>query len=258
MSYLQQARAKRNLTQAEVSRRTGISRPQLQRLEAGQVVASSEQAEALRQLYGIPVLEANNVIDFSEMRRRAAINPYLPDPIDPQPWKTAREAWARKVKLAPEIWDWMSQFLPADSARECFGLGQCAAAEAKPFLGNPHQWGFNLRVVVDRHGKLLGARVLPGLSYSKDDIDLVIWPQVCLRIDDRHCYRVDGLVFFRKGRRRLWLILEFDGEGHNYSGDAYRSVKIGIPEIRITGEEIKLGQTFALLLQRAEEAMSAQ
>jgi len=242
---LQQTREKRGWTQLQVTHRTGISPPQLQRLEAGQIIAFPEQAEALRQLYGIAVLEAQNLTDSSEIRRRSGINPYRLEAGDPQPWKTARADWARKTKLAPEIWDWMSQFLPADSARECSGLAQCAAAEAKPSLGNPHQWGFDLRAVVDRQGKLLGARVLPGPSYSKDDVDLVIWPQVCLRIDDRH---------FRKGRKRLWLILEFDGEGHNFNRDAYRSIKIGLPEIRITGEEIKRGQTFALLLQRAEEA----
>lgn len=257
MSYLQQARDERELTQTEVSLRTGISRTQLQRLEAGQVVASPEQAAALRQLYGIELLESKHVVEGSEIRRRAGLNPYLLNHVDPQPWKTARATWGGKAKLTSEVWNWLSQFLPADSARECFGLVQCALAGAKPFLGNPHQWGFDRLVVVDRQGKLLGARVLPGLCYSKDDVDLVIWPQVCLRIDDRHCYRVDGLIFFRKGRKRYWLTLEFDCEGHNFNRDAYRKVKIGMPEIRITGEDIKLRQVFPLLLKRAQEAVSS-
>lgn len=257
MSYLQQARNNRKLTQTEVSQRTGISRTQLQRLETGQVLASPEQAKALRQLYGIEVLESTHLVESSEIRRRAGLNPYVLDSVDPRPWKTARATWGGKAKLPSGVWDWLSQFLPADSAKECFGLVQCAVAGAKPFLGNPHQWGFDRLVVVDRKGKLLGAQALPGLCYSKHEVDIVLWPQVCLRIDERHCYRVDGLVFFRQGRKRYWLILEFDCEGHNFNRDAYRSVKIGMPEIRITGEEIKLRQVFPLLLKRAEEAVSS-
>ncbi len=254
MSKIQKARDERGMSQIEVSRRTGISRPQLQRLEAGLVLATPEQARALRELLGVVVLESKNVIDFSEVRRRAGIHPYALDPVNPLPWKTAWESWGT-LGLSSEVRDWMSEFLPADSARECSGLGQCAAAGAQPFLGNPHQWGFDGHVVVDRQGRLLGARVLPGLCYSKDDVDMVLWPQVCLRIDDRHCYRVDGLMFYRHARKRCWPILEFDCEGHDFRRDAYRSVKIGLPEVRITGAEIKARQTFALLLQRAEESM---
>ena len=259
MSYLQKARELRKKTQDEISSLTRVSRQQLQRLEAGEIVASAEQAEALRQFFGMAILEAKQVLDFSEMRRRSGIRPFVLDPVDPQPWKTARANWGGAKSGVPvDIWDWMSQFLPADSARECSGWVQCAAAGFKPFLGNPHQWGFDQLVVVDRQGRLLGARVLPGLCYSQDDMDIVIWPQVCLRVDDRHCYRVDGLMFFRKGRKRLWSTLEYDCEGHNYNRDAYRSAKIGLLEVRITSEEMKSGQVFALLVQRAGEALAAQ
>ncbi|MBN9417391.1 MAG: hypothetical protein J0I12_18230 [Candidatus Eremiobacteraeota bacterium] len=159
--------------------------------------------------------------------------------------------------LARDAWEWMREFLPADSACECRAWCQCAAAGAKPFLGNPHQWGFDLHPVVDRQNRLLGARVLPGLCYSKGEVDVMIWPQVCLRVDDRHCYRVDGLVFFRCGRQRYWLVLEFDGDGHNYRSDVYRMAKIGLPEVRISGEEIREGKTFSLLLERAGRALLA-
>ena len=259
MSYLQKARDLRGKTQNEISSLTRVSRQQLQRLEAGEIVASAEQADALRQFFDIAVLETKHVLDFSEMRRRSGIRPFLLDPVDPQPWKTARSNWGGgKSGVSLEVWDWMSQFLPADSARECSGWVQLAAVGFKPFLGNPHQWGFDRLVVVDRQGRLLGARMLAGLSYSEGDVDIVIWPQVCLRVDDRHCYRVDGLMFFRKGRKRLWSVLEYDCEGHNYNRDAYRTVKIGLPEVRITGEELKSGRVFELLMRRAEEALAAQ
>ncbi|MBN9420578.1 MAG: helix-turn-helix transcriptional regulator [Candidatus Eremiobacteraeota bacterium] len=253
MSYLQKTREERDKSQNEVSAETGVSRQQLHRLESGEVVASAEQAEALRKFLGIPILESKHVVDFSEMRRRSGIRPFLLDKVDPQPWKTARSNW--KLRVSAEVLDWMSQFLPADSARECYGLDQCVEAGAQPFVGNPHQWGFDALAVVDRLGKLLGARVLPGLAYSEKELDIVLWPQVCLRVDDRHVYRVDALMFFRYGRKRFWLIVEFDCEGHDSRRDAYRSGKIGLPEVRINGEEVRLRKVFSLLVERAKAAV---
>lgn len=223
----------------------------MQRLEAGQILASPQQARALRRYYGTPVLEAKQLVDVSEVRRRAGLTPYLLESVNPLPWNTA---WNKALKVPTEVWEWMREFIPADSACECNGWCQCVAAGAQPFLGNPHQWGFDRHPVVDRQGRLLGARVLPGLGYSQGEIDIVLWPQVCLRVDDRHCYRVDGLVFFRNGRNRCWLVLEFDGGGHDFRRDAYRLARLALPEVRILGAEIKAGQTFQLLLERARQA----
>lgn len=193
MSYLRKIRDTRNKSQLEAVRESGVSRTVFQRLEAGQLLASPEQAKALRSYYGTPVLEAQQLVEASEVRRRAGTTPYLIESVNPLPWNTA---WNGAPKIPREIWEWMREFLSADSACECNGWCQCVAAGARPFLGNPHQWGFDRHAVVDRQGRLLGARVLPGLSYTQAEVDLVLWPQVCLRVDDRHTYRVDGLVFF--------------------------------------------------------------
>ena len=257
MSNLQRAREKRNKTQIIASSESHISRATLQRLEAGQLLASTEQAKLLRDYYKVPVLEARQVIEQSEVRKIAGLAPYVLDPVNPGPWNVAWDSWGKSLNLARDVWEWMREFVQADSACECRGWCQCAAAGAKPFLGNPHQWGFDLHAVVDRQLRLLGARLLPGLFYSEGEIDLAIWPQVCLRVNDRHCYRVDGLVFFRYGRHRYWLILEFDGDGHNFTSDKYRNAKIGLPEVRINAAEIREGKTFSLLLERARVLSAA-
>lgn len=249
MNYLKQARRLRKLSQSEVCKIVGISRAQLYRLESGQqVVAAPEVAKALRDLLGIAVLEARQVLPVGD---RADICPFDLESVNPLPWRVAWTSWG-SLGIAARVREWMSQFLPADSACECSALSQLVAAGAEPLLGSPHQWGFDLHPVVDGHGRLLGARVLAGLSYQRPGLQVALWPQVRLRVDDRHCYRVDALMDFRLGRLRRWLVLEFDGEGHQSSGDTYRSNKLGLPEVRISGREIRQNQTLARLLQRAE------
>jgi hypothetical protein len=257
MSYLRRAREKRNKSPISAASESKVSRAVLQRLEAGQLLASPEQAELLRDYYRMPVLEARHFIEPSEVRRITSVAPFVVDPVNPVPWNVAWESWGRSMKLDLEVWEWMREFLPADSACECRGWCQCVVAGARPFLGNPHQWGFDSHALVDRQSRLLGPRVLPGLCYREGELDVAVWPQVCVRVDDRHCYRVDGLVFFRRGRQRYWLILEFDGDGHNFKSDAYRLTKIGLPEVRISGAEVREGRTFPLLLERAAQGLLA-
>ncbi|MBX3170699.1 MAG: hypothetical protein KF760_25060 [Candidatus Eremiobacteraeota bacterium] len=152
----------------------------------------------------------------------------------------------------------MSHFLPAESSHECYALLQAAVAGAEEFLGNPHEWGFDLHPITNRSGRLLAERMLPGLIFRGDQEDVILWPQVTMRIDSKHAFRLDCLMLYRKGKKVYWLAVEFDGSGHNSSRDPYRSEKLGMLEVRITGQEIRQGKVFAILRERAEEQIRLQ
>ena len=200
------------------------------------------------------VLCNDHLLDDRDLREQSGVRPFDLERVNPDNWRAAMRYWGsslRKLNIGRDTWDWMSTFLPSDSTRECYGLGQVALAGAVPAVGNPHQWGFDLHVVVDRFGKLLGARMLPGLAYTGPDGYFVFWPQVSLRTA-KTTFRLDGLMFYRRGSERYWLVVEFDAEGHNFVKDPYRTAQLGMLEVRISGEEIRQKKTFALLTERAE------
>lgn len=254
MSYLKQAREKLGLTQTAAATRLGIGRQALNRLEMGRAVATPAQACSLRELYGVAVLSTDDVEAGRRLLDRAGVRAYELEPVNPEPWRAAWKYWGGRMRVEPEVWQWLSQFMPADSSHECYGWGQFAARGARPMLGNPVQWGFDQHVLVDRLGNLLGARLLPALSFQSEDVDFVLWPQVWVCTGD-HTFCLDGLVFFRVGDRRYWLVLELDGKGHNGSGDAFRRAQLQMMEVRISGDEIRAGRAFELFLERAAEAI---
>jgi len=260
MSYLLKTRENANLKQAQAAGQLGMSRQFLARLEQGQSLPTSEQAEALRKLYGVPILESAQLLDQWGRRRQSALSPYDLDLVDPTPWKSAYQdhgVTLEAMGLDPAIWQWMSSFLPADVARECFALGQVATLGMKPMLGNPNFWDFLDHVVVDALGRLPGSRVFPGLLYESGKKEMWLWPQVRLRIDARHWFRLDGLVAYRMGPRRFWSVLEWDGAGRDAKRDAFRRARLGMLEVRITGQEISALRVKELLFERIEAAIAA-
>ncbi len=260
MSYLIKVREAAGLSQLDAARQLGVSRQFLARLEQGHALPSREQAAALRGFYGVPVLEADCLLDRGERRLRARLSPYALLPVDPTPWRTAWQDYGYTLQamgLDPDVWRWMSHFLPADSARECYSLGQVAALGARPMLGNPNHWDFLDHVVVDHLGMLPGARLFPGLLYTCADTELWLWPQTRLRIDARSWFRLDGLLSYRKGSRGYWFDYEVDAKGHDFRGDSYRAERLGLLEVRLTGEEVGSGKAAQLLLERIEARISA-
>ena len=260
MSYLLNVREKAELNQANAARQLGVSRQLLARWEQGQCLPSKDQAEALRRFYGVPILESAHCLDQWERRRSAGLSPFALDLVDPTPWQSAyadHGITLQAMGLDLAIWEWMSNFLPADVARESFALGQVAALGMKPMMGNPNTWDFLDYVVVDTLGRLPGCRLFPGLSYESDDKELWLWPQARLRIDSKFWFRLDALVAYRRGSRRFWLDLEWDGAGREPGRDAFRSARLGLLEVRITGDEIRELRAAPLLLERIEAAIAA-
>lgn len=258
MRYLKKRREELQWTQTEVALRCGMSRQHLNRLEAGRALASREQARLLRDLLGVPVLCADDLVGEREMRDLSGAAPYDLEALSPALWKAGWEFWGEhlvRMGIDRELWDWMSAFLAVDSSLECYALGQLVAEGARSFLGNPNQWGFDAHVVVDRLGRLLGERMLPGLIYRDKQRTFVFWPQVSLRTS-LGTFRLDGLMFHRGPAGRHWLASEFDGRGHDPRGDEKRAGKLVMLEVRINGDEIRQRRTLPLLLERAEAAIA--
>ncbi len=261
MSYITIARDKKNKTVTQASAVLGCSRQYLSRLEQGKALATPEQARAIRDYLGVPVLEARHVSKFADLQREVGLRPFEVEQVNPDPWRAAYSCWGRSLSeagLSLSKFDWMSHFLPGESSHECYALLQLALAGWQEFLGNPHEWGFDLNPITDRSGRLLAKRLLPGLIYRGEEEDCILWPQVTMRIDSRHAFRLDGLMLYRKSGKVYWPAVELDGGGHDARKDPYRSEKLGMLEVRISGAEIRQGKVFELLLERAAEAVRLQ
>lgn len=254
MSYLKAIREAVGWTQSEAAQKIGMNRQYLIRLEQGRALPTAAQAMRMALCYGAPVSCDAMMVSGRRLCDRADSRPYRLEVVNVEPWRTAQKFWGgrlAKKKLDPLVWEWMCHHLCGESSHECYFWGQVQCAGAQPFLGNPLMWGFDEHVLVDRLGKLLGVRILPGLVCIQGDLELIFWPQVSLRTE-KHTFRADALVFVRKGKRRFWMILEIDGPGHSATGDAYRSQQLQMLEVRLSGEEVRQGQAFGLLMERIE------
>lgn len=249
MKYLQTRRVELGLSQLEVARSARMSRSQYQRIETGHLLASAEQASALEAVLSVPVLSEKHLIRAGDRRDMSRAPLFRAEDRSRATWMQASRLWGLHG-VDPTVWTQMSLFFETGSARECSGLTQIAAGGASLRLDSPLLWGFDRHVPVDQHDRFLGAAHLPCLFYEQEKITFALWPQMRLRPADI-TWCLDGLLFFRRGAQRRWLDLEFDGGGHDPRNDLYRAYQLQLPEVRITGEEIKAGEVFRLLLERA-------
>lgn len=251
MNWLQQARDEKNLKQGQLAEKTGISRQRLCKIEKGTVLPTRAQSEALARelgLGGVPCSE--DLLLDRHTQTLPKHRAYEFEAHNQERWKVALKAWAmriRSLKLNPRTLGQMRLLLRVDSAIEALYWMLLAAAGATVFVANPHAMGFRLHPIVDSQGFCLGERCLPGLYLQKGNRKIWIWPQVNLRPRDI-TYRVDALVLSVEGETRRWLILELDGQGHNFARDAFRRDQLGMSEIRLNEREIKEGDPLQALL----------
>lgn len=247
MNYLKQARKDLSHSQQFVAQAAGMSRSHYQRIEQGWVAASPAQALALQAVLGIPVFSSDQLLTQNERRDLSCASLFEVENMSRSTWLHASKLWGT-FGLAPEVWSQLSTFFHTDSARECSALAQVASG-SQVRIDSPLLWGFK-GIIVDRHDQFLGAARLPCLFYRRGKVAFVLWPQIRLRPGDV-TWRVDGLLFFRDPTRRGWLIVEFDGDGHDARLDLFRASQLRLPEVRITGKEIGARRTLQLLLDRA-------
>lgn len=251
MNWLHIARTQRNLSQAELARRTNIGQPRLSRIEKGLVLPTPEQSLALAKELGVDGFPCS--ADLIEEKKLAGLGrPFELESYNQERWRIALKTWAFRIQrlpINPRLLALMRQFFRVDSALEALAWLLLAAAGARFFLGNPYRWGYRGHTITDSQGQCLGERHLPGLYYQDQQNELWIWPQLNLRPQEIN-HRPDGLVLYNS----RWLRLEMDGDGHDPAKDAFRDKQLNMPTIRLTEKEIKTAPNLLeLILKRASE-----
>jgi hypothetical protein len=244
MNYLKLRRIALNLSQITTCHHGLISRAGYQRLEAGCTTATPEQAAALQELLGVPVLTDRHLINGRQRRELCAFEPLRLERVNPEPWKRARRFWGWQGADEPAR-DFLSNFVHADSATECKFHLACVRGGAQLKVDSPLFWGFNKHLLLDLRGASLGVCHWPCLLYKDEHITLCYWPQLTLK-SETAVYRIDGLLYCNG----QWFILELDGTGHDPTFNETRAKILGLQEIRFTSQELLKTDCFRLLLER--------
>lgn len=251
MNWLQQAREDKNLKQGQLAEKTGISRQRICKIEKGLVLPTKAQSELLASELGLAgVPSSEDLLLDRESQNIPKHRAYELEVHNQERWKVALKSWSARIfqlRLDPRTLSWMRLLIRVDSALEALFWMLLAATKADVFLANPHSMGFRLHPIVDSQGFCLGERCLPGFYLESGNRRIWIWPQVYLRPKDI-AYRVDALILIVEGENRRWLVLELDGQGHNFNKDAFRREQLGMSEVRISEKEIKEGNPVQLLL----------
>ena len=258
MKILKDARLKLGLSLRQLGQRSGVNFRALGEIEAGLRLPSAEIVAGLRTCLGA---------NFS-----------MPTPTRPALKKVARGiARARPFALEAgylAIWEqglqdhrrlilqieplvtppiWFADTVRLDSPWESLVWLQLLSGGAQIDLDSPNQMGFRTLPVVDCNGKWLAERHLPYLIWRGKSVKALIWPQLTVKAG-KLTYRPDGLAQVRLSpRRKLPVVLEFDGRGHDPTHDAYRTRQLGLPVIRFSYPEVESLQLCALLEKRLLE-----
>lgn len=247
MNWLEIARKNKNLSLAELARRTKICPTRLSRIENGVFLPTPEQSRALARELGLSGIPSSQDL-VPEHALRGLARPYQLETYSQERWQLALKLWRNRIHhlaVDPRTLALMCQLIRVDSALEALAWILLAAAGARFFLGNPHRWGYRHHRLTDSLGHCLGERNLPGLQYQAQ---LWIWPQVIHRPSEISL-RPDALVLHASN----WLRMEINGDGHNQARDNYRMEQLKLPTISLTEKEIQNGKLVELILRRASE-----
>lgn len=249
MNWLEQLKNAKGLKQAELARRTGVPRQRISKIETGTVLPTRAQSEALSQELGVDGMPcSDDVLSDKQMGTVSKRRPFELETHNQERWNVAFRIWNKKISaLDRRQVTWLRQLIRVDSAIEALAWLLLLAAGFKPFLGNPHQFGFRLHPLVDTLGACLGERMLPGLYLQNKGLSIWIWPQVHLRPKES-AFRPDALVCIASGATCRWCLLEIDGNGHNSAKDRFREEQLGMNEFRFTQAQIENGSFLEILL----------
>lgn len=237
MNIYRQVRKEKNLSQVQIAESCGMSRFNWHCIEVGKQLPRREQLEKIGT--GLPCREDR--LSARELRLWTRSHPFQIEAVNPEPWIRARKHWAYRIDsfgLSPELLQWIEKLFLCDSGVEAYGWVQLACLEGRRQISNPHELGFDRHPIVLKSGIALGSQQFAGLQGRQDGLDFLVWPQVWLRTPSV-TFRVDGLLILRRGKRSMWAILEFDGFGHEPDRDQFRRESLGLPEIRLTSEDVK-------------------
>lgn len=249
-SFQERIQWKRNqlgLSQRALADRLGVDPGRMSRLESGQRRPTEQEHFLLCRVLNLGNLPGPGhrppqaVRTLHDNGRRASEHAelYLP-PSDRESrlrllaaerqWPDVLKPLVERIRRRPDypyVNFWAAQ-LSLDSADEALYVTLRLAQGATPALYPPLRLGQlapMIRCPVTR--QLVGHRPFPCLALGRR----FEFPQVTLSTPRLH--RVDFLVF-----DQVWQVVEIDGSGHDFSGDAEREEQIGLPTVRFTRNQL--------------------
>ncbi len=230
------------LTQRQMAEACGVSRSTWQMVEYGEVLPSPELGRRIGELTGlVAVPTQDDCLNFQELRRLHRARPY-------ELVTNSEDVWARTheqcqnmtglcTQISPGLLAWMEAVLECESVPEGFTWLQLVYDGARNLIANPHELGFRGQCIVDRWGKPLGERQLPGLRGKIGPFYYLVWPQVRMRPRSA-VLRLDALMLLTRGSDRHWIDLEIDSALHDPEKDAVRRKLLKMEEIRLSSEDV--------------------
>ncbi|CAN0421412.1 unnamed protein product, partial [Phaeothamnion confervicola] len=125
---------------------------------------------------------------------------------------------------------------PTDSCWEAVVLLLLAILGAARVTARPlEERYFRHTILHPLDGLPAGHLRLPALILEFKGRLLLFFPQVVLNVSG---FKLDLLVGVRRRDRPSWSNIEIDGEGHDASGDRYRTDAVGLPTLRYKPDDI--------------------
>ncbi|MFN8607363.1 MAG: helix-turn-helix transcriptional regulator [Vulcanimicrobiota bacterium] len=230
------------LTQRQMAEACEVPRSTWQMVEYGAFLPSEELGRKICELTGMAgVPTRGDLLSTQDTRRVHRSRPYEFE-------RRSEDVWARTRarcqsmhglfgKIEAGLLGWMESLLECESVPEGFTWLQFAFSGAGRLIANPHELGFRDQVIVDRQGRALGERQLPGLQGNWGRLNYLLWPQVSVRPQSA-ILRLDGLLLLIQGVERRWFDLEVDSALHEPERDAVRRNLLQMNEIRLTQEDV--------------------
>lgn len=253
---LREARAKLNLTQAELGELVSLSRTRVSQLECGWRSPSQTEQEVLCAALGLSPADLRRAApitprpNLSQIKRRFSPWTQYRVPKDRPSEVRYRAAVQKHPELVRRVagnlkgrqdLDWIRVYLREtcfDSYLEVLFSLLLLEDGAQPGWLAPHHAGFvDWPIVEPVTRKVVGHRARPALAWE----EMLLFPQVTLRAR-KVTTRLDLLLGTQERGRTHWFDVEIDGPGHDSSTDHFREMEHGLSVVRFGTQQVVTGR----------------
>lgn len=255
MLFFRRIRKVLRLNQRQMAEACGVSRSTWQMVEYGIILPSPELGQKICELTGLGAVPTqDDSLSAQELRRFHRARPFEFAGHSEDVWARVHDRCSSMTQLYTTIGQhllaWMESMLECESVPEGVTWLQLAFGGASQVIANPHELGFRGQCIVDRSGKPLGERQLPGLQGQLGSTSYLVWPQVSVRPRSA-IIRMDGLLLLTRGCDRHWVDLEIDSALHDPEKDALRRKLLKMDEIRLTQLDVDRFKVVERISERA-------
>ena len=250
-NYIRQRRIEKGLSQTQLARQSGISRPRISDYETNRYIPNRRTMEKLAAILDPDLTPPPSLpkVTLKTTRPAPASLPFE---------KTFAASWARFSRAYrrsllnigfTKFPQWFCGGTPCDSALEYLAWALLVRAGALLVAASPVERGFRRHPLLDHLGWGLGLQLKPCLYWKVDELECMVWPQITVQ-PGAYPFRVDALVLVCRGNQRTWRLLEIDGPLHTLQGDKERDAQFDLQVLRFSAAEVK-NLTFPATLKKA-------